>query len=59
MEKAQRHSPEVPKSKFTELTIDLAQQGLGGTNSWGDLPLEKYRVPFGDMTFRFVITPMK
>ena len=59
MEKAQRHSPEVPKSKFTELTLDLAQQGLGGTNSWGDLPLEKYRVPFGDMTFRFVITPMK
>lgn len=59
MDKGQRHSPEVPKSKFTELTIDLAHQGVGGTNSWGHLPLEKYRIPFGDMTFHFVITPMK
>ena len=58
-EKGQRHSPEVPKSKFTELTFDLVQQGLGGTNSWGDLPLEKYRVPFGDMTFHFVIKPIR
>ena len=59
LEKAQRHSPEVPKSKFTELTIDFAHQGLGGTDSWGAQPLEKYRIPFGNMTFHFVITPIK
>ena len=58
-EKHQRHSPEVPKSKYTELTFDLIQQGLGGTNSWGALPLEKYRVHFADRTFHFVIKPLK
>ncbi len=57
--KHQRHSPEVPKSKFTELTFDLVQQGVGGTNSWGALPLEKYRVHFADRTFHFVIKPVK
>lgn len=58
-EKHQRHSPEVPKSKFTELTFDLIQQGVGGTNSWGALPLEQYRVHFADCTFHFVIKPVK
>lgn len=58
-EKHQRHSPEVPKSKFTELTFDLIQQGVGGTNSWGALPLEQYRVHFADRTFHFVIKPVK
>ncbi|MFC2760724.1 glycoside hydrolase family 2 TIM barrel-domain containing protein [Hallella multisaccharivorax] len=58
-EKKQRHSPEVPKSKYTELTFDLIQQGLGGTNSWGALPLDKYRVHFGDKTFHFVINPLR
>ncbi len=56
-EKGQRHPQDVKKSKYTELAIDLVQQGVGGTDSWGALPLEKYRVHFGDMTFKFVIQP--
>ena len=58
-EKHQRHSPEVKKSKFTELYFDLIQQGLAGENSWGALPLEKYRVHYGDKTFMVLITPNK
>ena len=34
-QKAQRHSSEVAKSKYTELSINLAHIGVGGENSWG------------------------
>lgn len=57
MNKAQRHPQHLKKGKYTELTLDLIQQGVGGTNSWGELPLDKYRIHFGDMTFKFVIKP--
>ena len=56
--KAQRHSPEVPKSKYTELCLDLAQFGLGGENSWGSWPLPQHRLGYKDMTFTFHITPL-
>lgn len=58
-EKAQRHSPEVPRSKYTVLSIDGAHMGLGCIDSWGALPLQQYRLPYGDYNFRFVITPVK
>ena len=57
-EKDQRHSPEVPKSKFTNLIISQAQYGLGGINSWGAIPLEQYRLPYADRTFTFVLSPV-
>lgn len=56
-EKDQRHIQEVKKSKYTQLALDLVQQGVAGTNSWGALPLDDYRIHFGDMTFKFVIKP--
>ena len=58
-EKDQRHPQDVKKSKYTELYFDLVQQGVGGTNSWGALPLENYRIHFDDMTFKFIIVPTK
>lgn len=33
--------------------------GLGGVNSWGALPLEKYRIPYGDYEFSFLIEPVR
>ncbi len=57
-QKAQRHSPEVPKSKFTELSINLAHFGLGGENSWGSWPLQQHRLSYQDMTFTFHLTPL-
>ena len=58
LEKDQRHPQDVAKSKYTELYLDSEQQGVGGTNSWGALPLEKYRIHFGDKTFQFLIEPI-
>ena len=55
MEKAQRHPQDVKKSRYTELALDLIQQGVGGTDSWGATPLKQYMVSFGDKTFKFLI----
>ena len=57
-EKDQRHSYQVPQSKYTELCIDKEQFGIGGENSWGSWPLPQHRISYGDKTFTFVISPI-
>ncbi len=57
--KDQRHSFDLNKSKFTNLFLDGEHMGVGGENSWGALPLEKYRVHYGDKSFSFVLVPVK
>ena len=58
--KGQRHSAQVPKSKYTNLCIDGAHTGVGGANSWSNwgLALPKYRVPYQDRTFTFQFVPL-
>ena len=56
-EKEQRHSFDLKKSKFTNLFLDAAHMGVGGENSWGAWPLEKYRVHYGNKSFNFVLIP--
>ena len=56
-EKEQRHSFDLKKSKYTNLFLDAAHMGVGGENSWGAWPLEKYRVLYGNKTFNFVLIP--
>ncbi len=57
-EKHQRHPSQLSKSQFTVLTIDADHCGVGGIDSWGARPLEKYRLPAIDRTCSFTITPM-
>lgn len=57
--KHQTHSELVSKVDYTNFCIDKVQMGLGCVNSWGALPLEKYRVPYGDYEFTFLIQPVK
>lgn len=61
LEKAQRHSQQVPKSKYTNIAFDLVQCGVGGVDTWSKraLPLPQYRVAYGDKEFNFVIRPVK
>ena len=58
--KEQRHSPQVPKSKYTELALDKEMTGVGGTNSWSRdaRALPPYRVMLGDKTFKFWLIPV-
>lgn len=57
--KDQRHSEFVPLVDYTNVCIDKVQMGLGCVNSWGALPLEKYRIPYQDYAFTFIIRPIK
>lgn len=56
-DKEQRHSFDLKKSKYTNLFLDSAHMGVGGENSWGAWPLEKYRVHYGNKTFTFTLIP--
>lgn len=59
VQKEQRHSNEVEPSDLTNFLIDKIQQGLACEDSWGAIPLPKYRIPYGDYEFTFTITPVK
>ena len=58
-EKHQRHSPQVKKDAATWLYLDKAHYGIGGTDSWGALPLQPYQLRYEDMTFKFSLMPIK
>lgn len=58
-EKKQYHSGELEKQDKVFLHIDLDQTGLQGIDSWGSLPLEKYRIPYKDYEYSFTVKPIK
>ena len=51
---AAKHQNEVPRRDEVTLTLDHRQCGVG-SGSCGPLTFEKYRVPFQESTFRFVM----
>ncbi|MBP5218488.1 MAG: DUF4981 domain-containing protein [Bacteroidales bacterium] len=42
----------------TYVNFDLVQMGVGGINSWGELPLEKYRLHAQPREFEFIFRPL-
>ena len=58
-DKDQRHPAELAEGDFTNVCIDKVQSGVACVTSWGALPLEKYRLPFADYEFNFMIVPVK
>ncbi|MGN6601280.1 MAG: glycoside hydrolase family 2 TIM barrel-domain containing protein [Ginsengibacter sp.] len=59
IEKQNSHPGELKQRDLTTLSIDLEQTGVGGINSWGTWPLEKYRLEYKDYSYSFVIRPVK
>lgn len=57
-EKHQRHGLLVPQVNYTNVCIDKVQMGLGCVNSWGALPIEKYRLHYGNYEFSFIMEPV-
>jgi len=53
-----RHPVDLVEKDFTDLNIDLYQMGVGGNDSWGAHPLQKYRLPAGKYEFSFRIRPV-
>ncbi len=58
IQKDQRHSSEVEKVPYVNFCIDYLHMGLGCVNSWGALPLAKYRIPCQNYEFTFKVTPV-
>lgn len=57
-EKHQRHGLLVPQVNYTNICIDKVQMGLGCVTSWGALPIDKYRLHYGDYEFSFIMEPI-
>ena len=57
-EKDNRHPSDLVKAGATCLCIDKVQAGLGCVDSWGALPLEKYRLHYEDREFTFIMRPV-
>ena len=53
--KRQYHSGELNKRNEIYLHMDLQQTGLQGIDSWGSMPMEKYRIPFKDYQYSYWI----
>lgn len=58
-QKQQKHSGELEPDKNVHLDIDLEQMGVGGIDSWGAWPLEKYRLPYKDYHYSYMIIPVE
>lgn len=57
-EKGQENSGLLEADRVTHLNVDYRQMGVGGINSWGTLPLDKYMLPYQDYSYEYVIKPM-
>lgn len=53
-----RHDCELPRRDFITLNLDYKQMGVGGDDSWGALPLNKYRLTEHAYAYRFRLTPL-
>lgn len=53
-----RHPIDLPARDVVTINVDHRQMGVGGTNSWGALPLVPYRLPArGEYEFSFRLSP--
>jgi beta-galactosidase len=57
--KMQRHTTDIQKRDFVNINIDDAQMGVGGDNSWGRMPLPKYRIKAKNLSYKFTISKVK
>ena len=52
------HPPDVTVRDFVCLTLDHAQMGVGGDDSWGARVHPEYTLPAKDYAFTFVLRPL-
>ena len=59
LSKKQMHNTDVIHSRDNVyLSVDAAQMGLSGDNSWGQMPHEPYRLRDGRYTYSYIIRPL-
>ncbi len=57
--KKNQHPSDITPRKEVVLSVDLAQRGLGGDNSWGAYPHKQYILDAKEYSYGFVIKPVK
>ncbi len=57
--KQQRHTYDIPVRDLININIDHSQMGVGGDNSWGFMPREEYQIRPGNLSFSYIIRPIK
>lgn len=57
--KKYRHINDITPRKEVVLSVDLAQRGVGGDNSWGAYPHEQYLLNAKEYSYGFIISPVK
>jgi beta-galactosidase len=55
MTKKQQHWSDVIARDETVLCVDLFQRGVGGLNSWGARPLDRYRHTEKEYRYSFTL----
>jgi beta-galactosidase len=59
MQKNQQHTFDIPKRELININIDHSQMGIGGDNSWGLLPHEEYQIQPANLSFSYMISPIR
>ncbi|MGZ5513814.1 MAG: beta-galactosidase small subunit-related protein, partial [Candidatus Aminicenantales bacterium] len=54
-----KHPPDVQKRDFVCLTLDHAQMGVGGDDSWGARIHPQYTLPAKDTVFALTLRPLR
>lgn len=57
--KKNQHPSDLNEQEFISLHIDLKQRGVGGDNSWGAYPHEKYLLKANKYSYSYIIEPLK
>ncbi|WP_297091177.1 glycoside hydrolase family 2 TIM barrel-domain containing protein [uncultured Draconibacterium sp.] len=53
-----RHTNDIVKKDGVFICTDLIQMGVGGDNSWGAQPMDKYQIRAKDYQYSFTIEPI-
>jgi beta-galactosidase len=57
--KKQQHPIDIAKRKNLFINIDYKQMGVGGNDSWGAHPLEKYKLMEKKYEYSFILRPVE
>ncbi len=54
-----KHPPDIPRRDLVCLTLDAAQMGVGGDDSWGARVHPQYTLPAKDYAFTLTLRPLR
>ncbi len=58
MEKQQRHTTDIFKRDLVNINVDYKQMGVGGDDSWGVQPHDKYKIFPDNLEYMYCIQPI-